>query len=163
MNNSILEPKMIRRQILLIKQNFSSYPSSDEDTEARIAQTMESGIWPLVNHISSFEYPREFSVGVMKLSHFPIEKEEKDKWLNEFAYEINNSRMGHFYRFTEDDAFKMDSSLGEIMNALNAMKKAIPFINFFVSDDSEKGGIQLVAQDKIMAQHNLVQSIGDND
>lgn len=158
---SVLRSEMIKRQILLIKNNFPSYPSSEEDTGARINQTLETGIWPLVNHISSFNFPHEFSYSILKLSNFPFHKKDKDKWLNQFAYGVNNNRMYYSCSFTEEDAINMQSNLGEILNALNAIKIAIPFIHIKVVDLSEKGEIFFSAMDKIMEERNLLRSIGD--
>lgn len=157
---SVLRSEMIKRQILLIKNNFPSYPSSEEDTEARINQTLETGIWPLVNHISSFNFPHEFSDGILKLSNFPFDKEDKDKWLNQFAYGVNNNRMYYSCSFTEEDAINMQSNLGEILNALNAIKIAIPFIHIEVVDLSEKGEIFFSAMDNAKEESNLLRSIG---
>lgn len=158
-----LNPAMIRRQILLIKKNFTSYPSSDEDTELRISEAIKSRIWPLVNHISSFDYPREFSQRVFKLCHFPFDKNEEEKWLNDFAYEVNNERMTYHHTFTEQDAINIQSTLGEIMNTLKAIQTSIPFIMLSVEDHSEKGEIRVTAIDKIMQEHNLVRTVGGTD
>lgn len=154
---------MIKRQILLIKQHFSSYSSSEEDTELRIERSQESGIWPLVDHISSFEYPNQFSQGVLKLCNFPFEKEEKDKWINDFSFRINNGRMFYFHTFTEKDAVAMQSTLGEIMYALEAIQLSVPFITIRVKDDSEFGKIQLIATDKLMEEYNLIRTVGGTD
>lgn len=157
-----LDPKMVERQIVLIKRNFSNY-SSDTDTEARVKKAVETGIWPLVDHISSFGYPREFIPGMMKLAQFPFGAEEKDKWLNVFSSALNDTRMMCFHDFTEEEADQMNSSLGEIMNALHAMKAAIPFINMKIEDNSDRGIISLIAIDRLKEEHNLVKSIGNTD
>jgi len=136
----------IKRQILHMKRSFSNYPSSNEDTELRIKQTIDTGIWPLVNHITSFGgYPQEYVLGIIKLSNFPFEKEEKDKWLNTFSYKVNDIDVIYFHTFTEKDAKDMDSTLGEIMYALNAMKIALPFVSLDIEDASECGNINLAA------------------
>ncbi len=161
MKNS-LDPEMIRRQVILIKDNFKNYPSSEEDTNDRVQQALDSGIWPLVNHVSLFDYPKEFSGGVIKLCNFPVDVEEKDKWLNEFAFRVNKGRVPYWYVFTEEKARSMNSDLGEIFNALNALKDALPFVHINVVDSVESREITFTAMDKILEGRNLVASIGDS-
>lgn len=142
---NIMDPVMIKRQILLIKQRFSDYPQDDQDTDARVAEAIESGLYPLVNHIVLFRYP-EFDNEVLKLSKFPHEKEYKDKWLNEFSLEVGSGRMFYDIVFTQKDADSIHLSLPEMLNALNAIKIAVPFFDIKILDFSIIGEIYFSAK-----------------
>ncbi len=140
-----MDPKMVKRQIILIKKSFSDYPQDDQDTDARVAEAMKSGVWPLVGHIVAFKYP-EFEDEVLKLSKFPHEMEYKEKWLNEFAFEVNNGEMFHDYVFTQKHADSIHSSLPEMLNALNAIKTSVPFVRIEILDYSTIGEIYFSAK-----------------
>ncbi len=158
-----MDPKMIERQISLMKKNFASYPSSKDDTELRVKECLETKIWPLVNHIRSFDFPREVSLGILKLVNFPLEKPEEEKWVNKFACEVNHCKYGYYKTFTEEEAKSMDSDLGEIMNALKHLEKALPFISIHVEDKSDEGKIIFNAFDKILEDYNLVRIVGGTE
>jgi hypothetical protein len=165
---TIHDPRYIERQILTL-QNFFPPASlgerlSPEKISMLVNTTIETGIYPLVNHMLSFDYgSREISEGVTKLSNLSIGENGDTKWLHEFAEYTTNDGMTFTYNFTAEDLREMNCDLNELVNILDGLRIATPFLSIVMHPNLKEETIHFYAIDRKMELHRMVMSFGGCD